>query len=218
MTDRRAWPDRIPRAVAAAVDAAIAARGDAGRLQWFFQRSHVPMVMVDDQRRYVDVNRPARLAFRLTLDEMRTLAIDDLTPLHRLPTLRRLWAQLLEAGSVAGQYQVAGVDSSRLEIVFRGQARIVPDLHLIAFAPADWPEGELDWTEANDDGPLRALTPREIEVLSLTADGLGGPQLAGELWLSLATVNSHFKNIYEKLEVSNRAAAVAKAIRLGLIE
>jgi two-component system nitrate/nitrite response regulator NarL len=218
MTRPGAWPDRIPRAVAAAVDAAVAARGDAGRLQWFFQRSHVPMVMIDDRRRYVDVNRPARLVFRLTLDELRTLAVDDLTPLHRLPTLRRLWAELLEAGSVAGQYQVAGVDGSRLETVFCAQARIAPDLHLIAFAPADWPEGELDGTGADDRGPLRALTPREIEVLALTADGLGGPQLAGELWLSLATVNTHFKNIYEKLEVSNRAAAVAKALRLGLIE
>jgi ATP/maltotriose-dependent transcriptional regulator MalT len=218
MNGSRARPDHLPRAVGAAVDAALAARGDADRLKWLFQRSHVPMVMVDDQRRYVDANRPARLVFRLTLEEMRTLAIDDLTPLHRLATLRRLWAQLLEEGSVAGQYQVAGADGSRLEIVFCAHARVLPDLHLIAFAPADWPEGELDTAEAIDLGPVPALTPREIQVLSLTADGLGGPQLAGELWLSLATVNTHFKNIYEKLQVSNRAAAVAKAMRLGLID
>jgi DNA-binding CsgD family transcriptional regulator len=218
MNGPRAGLDHAPRAVGAAADAALATRDDARRLKWLFQRSHVPMVMVDDQRRYVDVNRPARLVFRLTLDEMRALSIDDLTPLHRVPTLRRLWAQLLEEGSLAGRYQIAGADSSRLDIVFCGQALILPGLHLIAFAPADWPEGELDTAEAIELGPVPALTPREIQVLSLTANGLGGPQLAGELWLSLATVNSHFKNIYEKLQVNNRAAAVAKAMRLGLIE
>jgi DNA-binding CsgD family transcriptional regulator len=218
MNGPRARPDHVPYAVGAAADAALAARDDLGRLKWTFERSHVPMVMVDDQRRYVEVNRPARLVFRLSLDEMRALSVDDLTALHRIPTLRRLWTQLLEEGSIAGQYQVAGADGSHLDVVFCGQANIVPGLHLFAFAPADWPDGELETAAASHLGPFPALTPREIEVLSLTADGLGGPQLADRLWLSLATVNTHFKNIYEKLEVNNRAAAVAKAMRLGLIE
>jgi ATP/maltotriose-dependent transcriptional regulator MalT len=66
--------------------------------------------------------------------------------------------------------------------------------------------------------PSALLTPREIEVLALAADGLSGPELARGLVLSPTTVNTHFKNIYEKLDVRNRAAAVAKAMRLGLIE
>jgi DNA-binding CsgD family transcriptional regulator len=218
MTESTLRLGRVPRPVGTAADAAWAARDDAERLWSFFLRSHVPMVMVDDQRRYVDANRPARLAFRLTLDELRTLAIDDLTPVHRLGVLKGVWAELLEEGRSAGQYQVAGADGSRLDIVFCGLAGVLPGLHLIAFAPADWPEGELDAAEAGGTASSPLLTRREIEVLSLTADGFGGPELAGELWLSLATVNTHFKNIYEKLKVRNRAGAVAKAIRLGVIE
>jgi DNA-binding CsgD family transcriptional regulator len=215
-SDRVPHTDHVPPSVRATAEAVIGARGEAPRLKRIFEHSHVPMVMVDGRRRYVDGNRPARLAFRLSLAEMRRYGIDDLTPPHLIRVLEDAWAQLLDTGCVAGRYQVAGPDGSRLEIVYCGLAHVLPGLHLIAFAPADWPEHELD---IDDEGPNAAasLTPREIEVLALAADGLSGPKLAQELVLSPATVNTHFKNIYEKLEVRSRAAAVAKAMRLGLI-
>ena len=62
------------------------------------------------------------------------------------------------------------------------------------------------------------LTPREREVLVLTADGLTAPEIAKQLELGVATVRSHLQNVYEKLGVSDRAAAVAQAIRTGLLE
>ena len=61
------------------------------------------------------------------------------------------------------------------------------------------------------------LTPRELEVLDLAAAGCNGPMIAARLVVSAATVRTHFEHIYEKLEVRDRAAAVAKAMRLGLI-
>jgi DNA-binding CsgD family transcriptional regulator len=176
------------------------------------------MVMVDAGRRYVEVNRPARLAFRVSLAEMRAHVIDDFTPPHLTRVIEHDWARLLDTGCVAGRYQVVGADGSRLDVVYRGLADVLQGLHLIAFAPADWPEDELDAIENKGAGPSASLTPREIEVLALTAKGLGGPEIAQELVLSPATVNTHFKNSYEKLDVRNRAAAVAKAMRLGLIE
>ncbi len=62
------------------------------------------------------------------------------------------------------------------------------------------------------------LTAREKEVLVLTADGLTAPEIAKRLQLGVATVRSHLQNLYEKLGVSDRAAAVAKAMRTGLLE
>ncbi|MGH2929895.1 MAG: response regulator [Solirubrobacteraceae bacterium] len=62
------------------------------------------------------------------------------------------------------------------------------------------------------------LTPREREVLVLTADGLTAPEIAKRLQLGVATVRSHLQNLYEKLGVSDRAAAVAEAMRAGLLE
>ena len=52
----------------------------------------------------------------------------------------------------------------------------------------------------------------------LAAAGNTGPQIAGELFVALATVKTHLQNIYEKLGVSDRAAAVALALRTGLID
>ncbi|MEA2267631.1 MAG: hypothetical protein QOC64_241 [Solirubrobacteraceae bacterium] len=64
-------------------------------------------------------------------------------------------------------------------------------------------------------GP-RPLSEREIEVLRLASDGLSGPAIAEQLVLSPSTVKTHFENVYEKLGVSDRAAAVALALRMGL--
>jgi two-component system nitrate/nitrite response regulator NarL len=63
-----------------------------------------------------------------------------------------------------------------------------------------------------------ALTPREQEILHLIADGKSLPEIAGELYLGLTTVKTHAQHLYDKLGVSDRAAAVAVAMRRGLIE
>jgi ATP/maltotriose-dependent transcriptional regulator MalT len=63
-----------------------------------------------------------------------------------------------------------------------------------------------------------ALTPRELEVLQLAAQGHSGRQIAERLVVSPATVKTHLSNTYEKLAVSDRASAVATALRLGLIQ
>lgn len=62
------------------------------------------------------------------------------------------------------------------------------------------------------------LTAREIEVLQLAADGYSGPRIAERLVISPATVKTHFENVYAKLGVPDRAAAVAEVLRRGVIE
>ena len=58
------------------------------------------------------------------------------------------------------------------------------------------------------------LTPREIEVLRLLADGCTYAQAAVRLGISLHTVTTHVKNAYRKLDVHNAAAAVSRAFHL----
>ena len=65
-------------------------------------------------------------------------------------------------------------------------------------------------------GP-RQISKRELDVLRLAAEGNTGPRIAEQLVLSPATVKTHFENIYDKLGVSDRAGAVAHAMRIGLI-
>ena len=66
-----------------------------------------------------------------------------------------------------------------------------------------------------DDRPR--LTARETEILRLTANGQSARQIAEHLVLSPTTVKTHLQNLYEKLGVSDRAAAVAEAMRRGIL-
>lgn len=67
--------------------------------------------------------------------------------------------------------------------------------------------------------PDRAtLTGREREILALMADGQSVGQIAQRLFLSPNTVKTHLQNLYEKLGVSDRAAAVAEGMRQGVLE
>jgi DNA-binding NarL/FixJ family response regulator len=69
-------------------------------------------------------------------------------------------------------------------------------------------------TEA--DHPL--LSPREMEVLTLMAEGLVKKEIAETLNISTATVVTHTNHIYEKLHANNAPSAIDKAHRLGLFD
>jgi LuxR family maltose regulon positive regulatory protein len=64
---------------------------------------------------------------------------------------------------------------------------------------------------------LEPLSERELDVLRLLGTDLGGPDIARELVVSLNTVRSHTKNIYAKLGVNDRRAAVRRAAELDLL-
>ena len=61
------------------------------------------------------------------------------------------------------------------------------------------------------------LTPREHEILGMLAEGLPNKLIASRLGISDHTVKTHLEAIFEKLGASNRADAVARAVRMGLL-
>jgi len=65
---------------------------------------------------------------------------------------------------------------------------------------------------------IAALSERELEVLTLVATGATNPEIGKRLFLSTHTVKEHTSALYRKLEVRNRAEAVQRAQRLGLID
>jgi len=71
-------------------------------------------------------------------------------------------------------------------------------------------------TEA-ESGVLDPLTPRELQILRMMESGLSAKQLARALFVTEGTVKWHLYNMYGKLDVRNRSAAIAKARRTGLL-
>ncbi len=65
--------------------------------------------------------------------------------------------------------------------------------------------------------PLQALTPREMEILSMLALGLSNKNIAKQLQISEHTVKFHISSVFTKLNASSRTEAVALGARLGLI-
>ena len=93
-------------------------------------------------------------------------------------------------------------------IVGRGGTVLPPDLH-------DGIAAEIRLRSAS---AQPSLTRRERDVLALAAEGCSAPEMARRLNLSAGTVKSHLQSLYQRLGVSDRAAAVAEAMRRGLLE
>lgn len=93
--------------------------------------------------------------------------------------------------------------------VARGESVLDPALQAGVFT-------EIHSREVDDERPV--LTQREREILELIARGMTAPAIGRELFLSPATVKTHLGHLYEKLGVGDRAAAVAEAMRRGLLE
>jgi len=67
------------------------------------------------------------------------------------------------------------------------------------------------------DEPATGLTPREIEVLNLMAEGASNKSIARRLDISVHTVKFHVGSLLDKLDAAGRTDAVAQAARLGVI-
>jgi two-component system nitrate/nitrite response regulator NarL len=65
--------------------------------------------------------------------------------------------------------------------------------------------------------PAAKFGAREREVMRLTAQGLSRPEIAERLGIGSATVKTYMKRVYAKLDVTDRAAMVAEAMRRGLV-
>lgn len=92
--------------------------------------------------------------------------------------------------------------------VARGETVLAPEIQ----------SGLANAIRAREDEDRPILTPREREILALIAEGYSAPEIGERIHLSPATVKTHLQHLYEKLGVSERAAAVAEAMRRGLLE
>lgn len=75
------------------------------------------------------------------------------------------------------------------------------------------PAGEKDPTDVVEP----ALTPREVEVLSLLAEGASNKMIAQRLGISAHTAKFHVGRVLEKLDATGRTDAVAQAVRIGVL-
>jgi two-component system, NarL family, nitrate/nitrite response regulator NarL len=105
-------------------------------------------------------------------------------------------------------------DARRAEIVDAVQK--VARGHTVV--PPELATGLVDQIRLRAQPEAPVLSEREMQVLRGFAEGKSIPTLASELFVAPSTVKTHTQRLYEKLGVSDRAAAVAEAMRQGLLE
>jgi two-component system, NarL family, nitrate/nitrite response regulator NarL len=138
---------------------------------------------------------------------------DEGMPTHVILLSAQDDGEIVLDGIAAGADAYIAKDADRSEIcdtvlrVARGE-RLVGDALR---------EGMLEAIQSrNTPGPT-PLSPREREIIGLVAEGKATAEIGKELHLSAATIKTHLQHAYEKLGVSDRAAAVAEALRRGLL-
>lgn len=119
-------------------------------------------------------------------------------------------------------YAMIEAGASGFELKTAGSMEIVNAVESVAngrtVLPAEVHQGLADEIRARRTTMKPPLTERELEILQSVAMGHSAGEIAKELNLAESTIKTHLTRIYDKLGVSERAAAVAEAIRHGWID
>lgn len=169
--------------------------------------------------RQIGEHHPQVAVLDLKLPELDGLEVTEAVIRDGLPTRVLMLSAFTESGIVyrALEAGVAGYlpKEARREQIADAVLVCARGDHVVSPEVAAGLVSEIRLRRVND---APALTERERQVLKSISDGKSLPQIASELYLGVTTVKTHVGHLYEKLGVSDRAAAVAEAMRRGLLE
>lgn len=122
---------------------------------------------------------------------------------------KKLVQEALQAGAISYLLKNVSVDdlAEAIRAACAGQPTLAPEATQALIQAA----------ASQEKMPGYELTTREHEVLVLMVEGLNNPEIAGRLSVSRSTARAHVSNILSKLGVSNRAEAIALALRRKLV-
>jgi PAS domain S-box-containing protein len=188
-----------------------------------FTRSRNPMVLLDDQRRHVEVNGAYLALVGYRRGDLIGQPVYEFLAEGPLATTAE-WEAALRQRQFTGVAEVVCADGRLVKVEFAGHPEVVTGRQLVLFVairtaragralPQAAPgPGDAAAAEAG----LTGLSRRELDVVRLLALGLTGPEAAAELQLTHNTIRTHVRNAMNKSGSRSRAQLVAKALGNGV--
>jgi DNA-binding CsgD family transcriptional regulator len=175
------------------------------------------VLVINDRRRCAEANEQACELIGLSRGEIVGSRLDNLLAPPMRSRLGHVWSAFSESGGHAGPFTLVNGTEIQLSLT----PNLIPDRHLLVLAPiapmAAAPAAAEPAPSHRAEPTGRKPSARELEVLTLLADGATDPQIAKLLDLSPATVQTHVRNAKAKLGARTRAQAVALVLERGLI-
>jgi PAS domain S-box-containing protein len=188
-----------------------------------FEQTHIPMALVDGERRYVKVNDACVQMYQYPRDEIlgrRT----GWSAQGGTAKADAQWAELIRTNELYGEQVVTHANGEELHVSYAAHATTVDGRWLALIVTlsvrrhADGAELIGAAPVVSNNGASSKLTDREREVVRLVALGATTRRIAADLHLSPDTIRSHVRNSMAKIGAHTRAQLVALVLADGLIE
>ena len=181
-----------------------------------FTQSKNAMVLLDDERRHVEVNGAHLQLLGYPRSALLGLPIYDFVEDGPLVT-RREWRSVLRTKQFTAVAPLIRGDGGRVTVEFAGHPEIVTGRQLVLFVALRVSRGNRRLVDHAQSASPRPLTNRELDVIALLARGYTGAEAAAELHVAHNTVRTHVQNSMSKLGVRSRAQLVARSLAESLI-
>ncbi len=180
-----------------------------------FNQSRNAMVLLDDDRRHVEVNGAYVQLLGYRPSELIGRPVYELRADHS-GISEQEWRAALRQKQFTGTIELVRADGGHLTAEYAGHPEVVTGRQLILFVALRVARGGRMRDDSAPGTPRPELSPRELDVVRLLALGFSGPEVADELRIAHNTVRTHTRNAMTKVSARSRAQLVAKTLADGM--
>jgi PAS domain S-box-containing protein len=174
------------------------------------------MALLDEDRRYVEVNPIHVEVFGHRREDLIGRRVDDFLPEEELPTIEFEWAEFLRNGEYSGERGYTSADGAVVRVEYAASRKTIGGRQFGLYVSTNVEPGEPLDEPAAETG-AGALSPREREVVKLVAMGMTSREVADKLTVSTETVRTHIRNALAKTGTRTRAQLVARMLGSGTL-
>jgi PAS domain S-box-containing protein len=179
-----------------------------------FKGSRNAMVLLDDDRRFVEVNGAFLKLVGYPRSELVGRPVREHVDAGSQLT-KRQWEATIARGEFTGETVLVRPDASTVTVQYAGHTELVTGERRVLFVVLSTSRWGRHSRRDTDGATPEALSAREREIVLLVAAGETGPEIAEQLHISHATVRTHVRNAMAKVGARSRAHLVAKALGNG---